>query len=68
MQFDSRMSRAVNFVQKLMAANSNSERGPYLALLEIERKKLSFERGDADKFFEDLMQYFTRYVMSFIMC
>lgn len=64
MQFDSRMSRAVDFVQKLMEANSNSERGPYLALLEIERRKLLFERGDANKFVEDLMQYFTRYVMT----
>lgn len=59
--FDSRMSRAVDFVQKLMEANSNSERGPYLALLEIERRKLLFERGDANKFVEDLMQYFTRF-------
>lgn len=62
MQFDSRMSTAMNFVQKLMEANSNSERGPYLALLEIERRKLLFQKGDAGKLVQDLMQYFIRYV------
>lgn len=59
--FDSRMSRAVDFAQKLMGANSNSERGPYLALLEIERRKILFEKGDANKLVEDLMQYFIRF-------
>ncbi|KAH6765715.1 Tetratricopeptide repeat superfamily protein [Perilla frutescens var. hirtella] len=59
--FDSRMSGAVNFALKLMEANSNSERGPYLALLEIERRKLLFEKGDVNKLVEDLMQYFIRF-------
>ncbi|XP_042014596.1 N-terminal acetyltransferase B complex auxiliary subunit NAA25-like isoform X1 [Salvia splendens] len=59
--FDSRMSRAVNFIQKLMEASSNSERGPYLALLEIERRKLLFQKGDADKLLQGLMQYFIRF-------
>lgn len=62
-QFDSRMLGAVSFVQKLMEAN-NSERGPYLALLEIERRKLLCEKGDAEKFVEDLMQYFIRYALT----
>ncbi|KAK6145231.1 hypothetical protein DH2020_022051 [Rehmannia glutinosa] len=60
--FDSRMSDAVNFVQKLMVeANNNSERCLYLAHLEIERQKLLFGKGDADKVVEDLMQYFIRF-------
>ncbi|KAI3461689.1 hypothetical protein Pfo_018352 [Paulownia fortunei] len=61
-QFDSRMSTAVNFVQKLMVeANNNSERCPYLAHLEIGRRKLLFGKGDADKVVEDLMHYFIRF-------
>lgn len=64
LQFDSRMLGAVSFVQKLMEANNNSERGPYLALLEIERRKLLCEKGDAEKFVEDLMQYFIRYALT----
>ncbi|KAL0389031.1 UNVERIFIED_CONTAM: N-terminal acetyltransferase B complex auxiliary subunit NAA25 [Sesamum calycinum] len=49
--FDSRMSQAVDFVRKLMVeTNDNSARCPYLAHLEIERRKLLFGKGDADKF------------------
>ncbi|KAL8027040.1 hypothetical protein ABFX02_14G069600 [Erythranthe guttata] len=59
--FDSRMSSAVRFVQKLMETNSNSERCPYLAHLEIDRRKLLFGKGDADKVVEDLIQYFIRF-------
>ncbi|KAL0434868.1 UNVERIFIED_CONTAM: N-terminal acetyltransferase B complex auxiliary subunit NAA25 [Sesamum radiatum] len=60
--FDSRMSQAVDFVRKLMVeANDNSARCPYLAHLEIERRKLLFGKGDADKVVEDLMQYFIRF-------
>ncbi|PIM98433.1 Mitochondrial inheritance and actin cytoskeleton organization protein [Handroanthus impetiginosus] len=60
--FDSRISNAVKFVHKLMMeATNNSERGPYLALLEIERQNLLFGKGDADKLAEDLIQYFVRF-------
>lgn len=44
-----------------MEANGTSERGPYLALLEIERRKLLCEKGDAEKLVEDLIQYFVRF-------
>lgn len=64
MQFDSRISDAVNFIQKLMAeATNNSERCPHLAHLEIERRKLLFGKGDAEKVVDDLMQYFIRYII-----
>lgn len=61
-QFDSRMSNAVSFIQKLLVEeNNDSVRCPYLAHLEIERRKLLFGKGDPGKFVEDLMQYFSRY-------
>ncbi|KAI3450280.1 hypothetical protein Pfo_006945 [Paulownia fortunei] len=60
--FDSRMSNAVNFVEKLMAeAKYNSVRCLYLAHLEIERRKLLVGKGDADRVVVDLMQYFMRF-------
>ncbi|XP_075519696.1 N-terminal acetyltransferase B complex auxiliary subunit NAA25-like isoform X1 [Primulina tabacum] len=60
--FDSRMSIAVNFVQKLTAVgNNNSFRCPYLENLEIERRKILSGKGDTDKIVEDLMQYFIRF-------
>lgn len=60
--FDSRMSNAVNFIQKLLVEESNdSVRCLYLAHLEIEKRKLLFRKGDAEKLVEDLMQYFMRF-------
>ncbi|GER30478.1 tetratricopeptide repeat protein [Striga asiatica] len=60
--FDSRMSDAVNFIQKLMVEEINkSERCLFLARLEIERQKILFGKGDADNVVEDLMQYFVRF-------
>ncbi|CAK9164142.1 unnamed protein product [Ilex paraguariensis] len=60
--FDSRLSTASAIVQKLLAEGSNdSIRGPYLANLEIERRKLLFGKGDADNLMEALMQYFVRF-------
>ncbi|KAG8371530.1 hypothetical protein BUALT_Bualt13G0097500 [Buddleja alternifolia] len=62
--FDSRMSNAVNFVRKLLLdADKDSVRCPYLAHLEIERRKLLFGKGDADRVVEDLMQYFVRAIV-----
>ncbi|CAL5368872.1 unnamed protein product [Camellia sinensis] len=47
------------FVQKLFAeASTDSARCPYLANLEIERRKFLFGKGDDDKLIEALMQYF----------
>ncbi|KAK9279563.1 hypothetical protein L1049_013242 [Liquidambar formosana] len=60
--FDSRISDASAFVQKLQAeANNDCARGPYLANLEIERRKHLFGKGDDDKLLEALMQYFFRF-------
>lgn len=60
--FDSRISSASDFVQKLVAeASSGSIRCPYLANLEIERRKLLFGKGDLDKLTEALIQYFSRF-------
>lgn len=65
MQFDSRISSASDFVQKLVAeASSDSIRCPYLANLEIERRKLLFGKGDLDKLMEALIQYFSRFGLS----
>ncbi|KAL7187189.1 hypothetical protein ACSBR1_037292 [Camellia fascicularis] len=57
--FDSRILIAPAFVQKLFAeASTDSARCPYLANLEIERRKFLFGKGDDDKLIEALMQYF----------
>lgn len=66
MQFDSCMSNAVAFIQKLQADTSNNIlRGPYLANLEVERRKHLYGKGDDDKIMEALMQYFFRYGFAF---
>lgn len=63
MQFDSRMSEALEFVQKLQGRTSdNTLRCPYLANLEIERRKHLYGKGDGDKLMDALMQYFFRYI------
>lgn len=59
---DTRLSNAQTFVQKLMAGTSNdSVRCPYLAHLEIERRKLLLGKGDAEELVNALMQYFCRF-------
>ncbi|CAL5407165.1 unnamed protein product [Camellia sinensis] len=59
--FDSHILIAPAFAQKLFAeASSDSARCPYLANLEIERRKFLFGKGDDDKLIEALMQYFFR--------
>ncbi|KAI8015438.1 N-terminal acetyltransferase B complex auxiliary subunit NAA25, partial [Camellia lanceoleosa] len=61
-QFDSRILIAPAFVQKLFAESStDSARCPYLANLEIERRKFLFGKGDDDKLIEALIQYFFRF-------
>ncbi|XAR60788.1 hypothetical protein NMG60_11034292 [Bertholletia excelsa] len=60
--FDSRIANASAFVQKLLDSTSNGPiRCPYLANLEIERRKLLFGKGDEDTLMESLMQYFFRF-------
>ncbi|KAJ7964264.1 phagocyte signaling-impaired protein [Quillaja saponaria] len=60
--FDTRISKASAFMQKLQAdTTDNSIRCPYLAIMEIERQKHLNEKGTADKLMEALMQYFYRF-------
>lgn len=40
---------------------NDSIRGPGLAKLEIERRKLKYGRGNAEKLMEDITLYFSRY-------
>lgn len=61
MQFGSRLSNASSLVHKLLTEASNDTvRCPYLANIEIERRKLLHGKGDADKLVEALVQYFFR--------
>ncbi|KAK4731442.1 hypothetical protein R3W88_024430 [Solanum pinnatisectum] len=60
--FGSRLSNASSLVQKLLTeAINDTVRCPYLANIEIERRKLLRGKGDADKLVEALVQYFFRY-------
>lgn len=60
--FISRLSNASAFAQKLQAeAGNDFIRCPYLANLEIERRKQLHGKGDDDKLIEVLMQYFFRF-------
>lgn len=62
MQFDSRISNASAFLQKLQEdTDKNFIRGPFLASIEIERRKHLHREVDDDKLMELLMQYFVRY-------
>lgn len=66
LQFDSRISEASTFVQKLRADTSHDvARCPYLANVEIERLKLLHGKNNEDELMEALVQYFLRYSMSF---
>ncbi|KAI4368924.1 hypothetical protein MLD38_017425 [Melastoma candidum] len=60
--FDVRISRATGFVQKLQEkSGSDFIRCPFLADLEIERKKLLHGQGDSNKLIEYLVLYFSRF-------
>ncbi|XWS71905.1 hypothetical protein CRYUN_Cryun03dG0178600 [Craigia yunnanensis] len=60
--FDSRVSNASAFVQKLQAEASNdSLRNLYLAHLEIERRKCLFGKNNNDDLIEALLQYYSRF-------
>lgn len=67
LQFDSGISKATNFVQKLQAdTTDNSIRGPYLANLEIERRKKLFGKNNEDALVDALLLYYSRYVRTVI--
>lgn len=58
----SRLSNASSLVQKLLTEASNDTvRCPYLANIEIERRKVLHGKGDADKLMEALVKYFFRF-------
>ncbi|KAL5580626.1 hypothetical protein UlMin_013068 [Ulmus minor] len=60
--FDSQISIASAFVLKLQEDSDNSfMRGPFLAKIEIERRKHLHGKGDEDKLMEFLKQYFVRF-------
>ncbi|KAK6234557.1 hypothetical protein SCA6_009894 [Theobroma cacao] len=60
--FDSCVSNASAFVQKLQAEESNNSlRNPYLAYLEIERRKCLFGKNNHDDLIEALLQYYSRF-------
>ncbi|KAJ7959894.1 Phagocyte signaling-impaired protein [Quillaja saponaria] len=60
--FDTRISNASAFMQKLQAdTTDNSIRCPYLANMEIERQKLLNGKGNTDYLIEALLQYFYRF-------
>lgn len=67
MQFDSRMSNASEFVLKLLEnIGDNFVRCPYLANIEIERRRHLHGKGDDEKFLDALIQYFVRYITAFL--
>ncbi|GLU02595.1 hypothetical protein SLE2022_198400 [Rubroshorea leprosula] len=60
--FDSGISKATNFVRKLQAdTTDNSVRGPYLANLEIERRKKLFGKNNEDDLVDALLLYYSRF-------
>ncbi|XP_050218010.1 N-terminal acetyltransferase B complex auxiliary subunit NAA25 isoform X2 [Mercurialis annua] len=60
--FDSRLSDASIFVQKLLVdANNGFVRCPHLAILEIERRRHLYGKANDDEIMEALMQYFYKF-------
>ncbi|OIV89029.1 hypothetical protein TanjilG_24099 [Lupinus angustifolius] len=61
-QFDSRISIASDFIQKLQADSANNMiRCPYLATIEIERRKHLRGKGNDDNLMDNIVQYFCRF-------
>ncbi|XP_061359920.1 N-terminal acetyltransferase B complex auxiliary subunit NAA25 [Gastrolobium bilobum] len=61
-QFDSRISIASAFIQKLQAdAVNNLIRCPYLATMEIEKRKHFCGKGNEDDLMEGIVQYYWRF-------
>ncbi|CAN8253181.1 unnamed protein product [Cochlearia groenlandica] len=60
--FDSRISIASDLVQKLQRDTENTNlRGPHLAELEIERRKLLYGKNNENELLESLMRYFLKF-------
>ncbi|XP_021846113.1 N-terminal acetyltransferase B complex auxiliary subunit NAA25 isoform X2 [Spinacia oleracea] len=60
--FNSHIQDASAFVRKLETeASGDSKRGPSLAYLEIERRKLLHGVGDKERLMDALVQYFSRF-------
>ncbi|PKI54650.1 hypothetical protein CRG98_024935, partial [Punica granatum] len=60
--FNSRIARASSFVQKLLEhTGDNLIRCPYLANLELERRKQLYGKGNIDNLIELLVKYFLRF-------
>uniref|UniRef100_A0A1J3JDT3 N-alpha-acetyltransferase 25, NatB auxiliary subunit n=1 Tax=Noccaea caerulescens TaxID=107243 RepID=A0A1J3JDT3_NOCCA len=60
--FDSRISSASDLVQKLQRDTENTNlRGPHLAELEIEKRKLLYGKKNDNKLLESLLQYFLKF-------
>ncbi|KAK4278520.1 hypothetical protein QN277_016356 [Acacia crassicarpa] len=61
-EFDGQVSNALDFVQKLQADPvNNSLRGPYLAAIEVERRKHLRGKGNDDSLMDAIVQYFCRF-------
>lgn len=64
MQFNSRIQDASTFARKLHTeVNSDFKRGPSLAYLEIQRRKILHGIGDKEKLINALVHYFCRCVI-----
>ncbi|VVB16454.1 unnamed protein product [Arabis nemorensis] len=60
--FDSRISSASDLVQKLQRDTENTNlRGPHLAEIEIEKRKLLFGKKNESTLLESLLQYFIKF-------
>ncbi|ESQ42535.1 hypothetical protein EUTSA_v10012545mg [Eutrema salsugineum] len=60
--FDFRISSASDLVQKLQRETENTNvRGPHLAEIEIEKRKLLFGKKNENKLLESLRQYFLKF-------
>lgn len=63
-QFDSRISIASAFIRKLQTDTvDNSVRGPYLATIEIERRRHLRGKGNDNNLMDGIVQYFCRYLI-----
>lgn len=61
-QFDSRISIASAFIRKLQTDTvDNSVRGPYLATIEIERRRHLRGKGNDNNLMDGIVQYFCRF-------
>lgn len=66
MQFNSRISNASAVIQRLQVDDNNKFlRGPFLANLEIERRKHMHGKGNDENLLRALTDYYVRYILHF---